>query len=66
MWKYSLGVRLFCLLLNSILSPLAGNTITNASMIVPALVGLWSCYKFHLETRYLMGYLGLLRKSFSK
>ena len=60
--QHGLGVRLFY----PLLSPLTGNTITNVSMIVPALVGLWSCYKFQLETRYLMGYLGLLCKPFSK
>jgi len=36
------------------------NTITNLSMILPALVGLWNWHKFHLEMRYLMAYLALL------
>ena len=40
--------------------PTTGNTVSNLAMIIPALIGMWSCFKSGLEPRYMLGYFGLL------
>ena len=36
------------------------NTVTNLSMIIPPLWGIYKCLQRGLETRYLVGFLALL------
>lgn len=65
-YVYSFYIAEFCKLtlyqlnLHHITHPFAGNSSSNAAMILPSLLGIWYCLKYGVEWRYLLCFISLL------